>query len=471
MLDRELVESLTLVLGQDNLSTRENDLERYSTDALTPFRAFKAASAIQRSADVVVTPGCLQQVVDVVALAREFKVPVVPYGGGTGVMGGALPVEGGIVMNMKGLNRVLEINPTDRTARVEAGVVLEDVVYALAEHGLTLGHDPWSVPIATVAGAISTNGVGYRAASYGPMGEQVMGLEVVLPDGRVLTTRSVPKYSSGPNLNHLFIGAEGVFGVITKATLRVFRQPETRSFATVGFESFDQGFTAVAELFALGLRPTLIDLTEERDQEVRLYMMYEGYREGVSAQKRRSLRVCTSFGGKDLGGSESIDYWEARYSTGEMYRKEMLNQPRSVRWQRRGRGFDYLHMALPVSQVLDYRRRSEEVLTSRGVKVIEYAIWTQPELFSMLLVPAAGLDADGPPSEAVTEQFLGNLGEAVDEVLSLAQDMGGSMEYCHGVGVKLAHLLPREMGVGFDVAKAIKQALDPDNIMNPGKLF
>ena len=463
MPEADLLESLARIVGQDNLTTQKDDLERYSTDALGPSRAFRAAASIERTADVVVTPRSVEQVVQVVRLASSGKVPIVPYGGGTGVMGGAVPVRGGIVVDMKGLNRVCEVNPTDRTAVVEAGVVLEDLEKALEPHGLMVGHDPWSVPIATVAGAISTNGVGYRAAAYGPMGDQVLGLEVVLPDGSLLTTRGVPKYSSGPNLNHLFIGSEGVFGIITRATLRVFRRPEASFFATAGFDSFDGGFNAVAEMFALGLRPTLVDLTEEHGPDgsrVVLYMMYEGYREGVSAQRRRSLKVCGDFGGTDLGPRETREYWRTRHSSGEWYRDEMLDQPRSVRRQRRGRAFDYLHMALPVSGVLEYRRRSGEILSVRGIKVVEYAIWTQPELFSMLLVPdgRADISADG-------------MGEAVDQVLTLAQDMGGTMEYCHGVGVKLAHLLPREMGVGFETARAIKHALDPHDIMNPGKLF
>ena len=461
MLDPALFKSLTRVLGQGSVSAREDDLERYSTDALTPLRAFRASATLECTADVVVVPRSVEQVVEVVKLASMYKVPIVPYGGGTGVMGAALPVRGGIVMDLKGLNKVLDINTVDRTVLVEAGVVLSDLVTALEEHGLMPGHDPWSVPIATVAGAISTNGVGYRAASYGPMGEQVLGLEVVMPNGELLTTRSVPKYSSGPNLNQLFIGTEGVFGIITKATLRVFRIPEKRSFATFGFESFEAGFRAVGELFGLGLRPTLVDLTEEQDNGVQLYMMYEGYKEGVSAQRRRSFQVCGGFGGRDLGAGPTIEYWNTRHSSGENYRNDMLEQPRRVRWERSSRVFDYLHLAIPVSRVLAYRERCDEILSSRGVRVAEYAIWTQPELFSMLLVPADG----------VTDNFIDNLGEAVDQVLSLAQDMGGSMEYCHGVGVKLAHLLPREMGVGFDVAKAIKRTLDPNNIMNPGKLF
>ena len=462
MLDTQLIESLIQVLGCGNVSTREDDLDRYSADALTPFRAFKAASSLERTADAVVMPQSVQQVVEVVNLASSYSVPIVPYGGGTGVMGAALPVQGGIVMDLKGLDGVLDVNPTDRTVLVEAGVILEDLVKVLEGHGLMLGHDPWSVPIATVAGTIATNGVGYRASRYGSMGEQVLGLEVVLPNGRVLTTRSVPKYSSGPNLNHLFIGTEGIFGVITKATLRVFRLPEDRSFATIGYDSFEDGFNAVAELFALGLRPALVDLTEESGSGVRLYMMYEGYREGVSAERRRSLKVCCGLGGRDLGKAETLDYWNNRYQSGESYRREMLNQPRSIR-RRWGavRSFDYVHMALPVSQVLDYRRQCDEILSKRGVKAVEYSIWTQPELFSMLLTPTGGS----------TNEAGDALAEAVDEVLTLAQDLGGTMEYCHGVGVKLAHLLPREMGEGMEVVKATKRTIDPANIMNPGKLF
>ena len=475
MLDTALADSLAQAVGSDNLFTQEDVIDRYSADALNPARAFRAAARLERTADMVVVPHSVQQVAEVVKLASAYGVPVIPYGGGTGVMGAALPVEGGVVIDLKGLNKILDINATDRTALVEAGVVLEDLDKSLEERGLMLGHDPWSRPIATVAGAISTNSVGYRAASYGPMGEQVMGLEVVLPNGEVLSTRAVPKYSSGPNLNHLFIGSEGAFGIITKATIRVFRQPEKRAFSTVAFNTFDQGFNAVSELFELGLRPTLLDLTEE-DEDVHLYMMHEGYREGVDAQHRRSLAVCAGFRGRNMGKGETMNHWKDRHSSGHRYRREMLNQPRSVRWDRWGRrGFDYLHMALPVSQVLEYRRRCDEFLSRQGVRVVEYAIWTQPELFSMMLVPDERPDHGNNSRRGNNNRdnsgAIDNMGDIVDQVLTLSQDMGGTMEYCHGVGVKLSHLLPREMGVGYDVAKAIKQALDPQNIMNPGKLY
>ena len=265
MLSSETIRSIAGIVGPDNVLSDPYDLDRYSADALNPFRAFGAEDAFDRLADLVVRPSCTQDVADIVVLAAKNGIPIIPYGGGTGVMGGAIPVHGGIILDIRRMNRILGINPADLTAEVEPGVVLQDLVDALAEHGLMPGHDPYSVPIATVGGTISTNGVGYRAAAFGPMGNQVVALEAVLPDGRVISTLPVPKYSSGPNLNHLFIGSEGVFGVITKATIQVFRLPEARVFDSMDFDDFDRGFEAAAELLALGIRPTLLDLTEEDD--------------------------------------------------------------------------------------------------------------------------------------------------------------------------------------------------------------
>ncbi|MBM3942529.1 MAG: FAD-binding oxidoreductase [SAR202 cluster bacterium] len=460
MLDSALLTALAEIVGLEHLLTNPYDLDRYSIDALTPGRAYGLPHVFDRMADAVVRPADTSQVSAVVTLACRQGVPVVPYGGGTGLMGGALPVRGGIVVDVKRLNRILDVNPADLTVAAQAGVVLQDLENALAGQGLMPGHDPYSLPIATVGGTISTNSVGYRAGAFGPMGSQVVGLEVVLPSGQALTTRDVPIYSSGPNLNHLFIGSEGAFGIITRATLRVARLPEARRFATAQFRSFDQGFQAVGEFIALGIRPTLLDLTEE-DGQVRLHLLFEGFLEGVEASAGRAMLVCQQRGGKDMGEGPTLTYWRDRHASGENYRRTALDQPRQVRWsRRRGRGFDYLHLALPTSKVLEYRRRCDELMSTSGVRVVEYALWSRPELFSMMMVPAY-------PDRANAQEELGRV---VEQVLTLAQDMGGVMEYCHGVGVRLGHLLPREMGVGHDVLRSLKAALDPGNIMNPGKL-
>ena len=224
------------------------------------------------------------------------------------------------------------------------------------------------------------------------------------------------------------------------------------------FLIFDHGFDAVAEAFSLGLRPALMDLTEEGAGTV-LYLMFQGYKRtggdgsGALPDALRSTQAA---------GTWARDRRWSTGKTGTMLRLTIGTRCSTClgreRWARRRWGFDYLHMALPISRVLDYRRRASELLTKQGVEVREYAIWGRPELFSMLVRPMS--------NRVDSVEFA----DTVDDVLRLAQDMGGTMEYCHGTGVKLAHLLAREWGVGLDVVRAMKQALDPGNIMNPGKL-
>ena len=463
-----VVSRLAVVVGRPNVLTDPETLDRYSADALTPYRAYYADSAFERLADVVVRPAGTPEVSQIVGFAQQNAIPLIPYGGGTGVMGGVLPVRGGILLDMSRMNRLLSVSVESMTADVQAGMVLEDFYEGLVPYGLMPGHDPYSVPIATVAGTISTNGVGYRAAAFGPMGNQVVALEVVLPDGRVIETRAVPKLSSGPDLKHIFIGSEGVFGVITAATIKVFRIPEASAFATVEFDDFGAGFAAVGEMTALGIRPTLLDLTED-DEGILLHLLFEGFREGVSAGLERTLEVCRDEGGWDIGPQSALDYWRHRHDSAYNYRQNALGKPRAVRWERQwGRTFDYLHMSLPADRVLEYRKRADKLLEARGIQVVEYCVWSRPEFFSMLVVPSDGLRRGDRNWE--DPEVRANLAAGVDEVLELAQDMGGIMEYCHGVGVKLNHLLGREQGPSRQVMQDLKSLLDPAGVMNPGKL-
>ncbi|MCZ6890911.1 MAG: FAD-binding oxidoreductase, partial [Chloroflexi bacterium] len=460
-MDQALLSHLRQALGESAVHTDPHTRELHSADALNPARAYhNPPSSAWKHPAVVVEPRSTEEVVYTVRLARRYRTPIVPFGGGTGVMGGTVSEQPGVVVvDLKSMNKIRSLSAEDRVVWAEAGIVLRDLDEALNAEGLLLGHDPWSVPIATLGGAISTNGVGYRATKYGSMGAQVLGLEVVLPTGEVLTTRAVPKYASGPNLNHLFIGAEGTLGIITAAAVRVHRTPEERRFATVSFADFETGFRAVSELFALGVRPALTDLTEETsadehgERRILLYLAFEGYREEVEAQERRTLMLCNEYGGTDIGPEETRQYWEQRHHIALRYQEEMLPLTPEQRWSHPRRPddgvWDYLHVALPLSRVLEYRRQAVDIGRAHGVEIRECAVWTEPELFSMIMV---GTSMKGNPN--------GNsFAETVDAVLRLAQDMGGTMEYCHGVGIKLGPLAEREWGSGLDTARRIKRAL------------
>jgi alkyldihydroxyacetonephosphate synthase len=259
----DIIVALTALLGPAQVISDAQHLELYKLDGLRPSRGYRDRPRLGQKPACVVRPSSTADVQALVQWANGHHVALVPYGGGTGLMGGAMADSASVLIDCRAMGRIVALRRDDQQAVVQAGIVLGRLEEALQAEGLTLGHDPWTLGIATVGGAISTNGLGYRGGQYGSMGDQVLGLEVVLPDGRPLRTRAVPKSSTGPNLTQLFIGAEGVFGFITEATLQVFPAPEARALLGFEFATFAQGFAAVADMAAVGLRPMWLELSED----------------------------------------------------------------------------------------------------------------------------------------------------------------------------------------------------------------
>jgi FAD/FMN-containing dehydrogenase len=375
-------------------------------------------------------------------------------------MGGAISIRRGIVLDLRRMHRIVEINKPALSATVQAGVVLEALEKGLNQEGLILGHDPWTLPVATVGGAISTNSLGYRGAKYGSMGDQVLGLEAVLPNGEVLRTRAIPKSSTGISLKHLFIGAEGCLGILTEATVRVFPAPEKRVLFGLSFSSFEQGYGAIQKIFGCGVVPAVIDFGDDAVKyqgRAILYLAVEGKQEVVDAEARITLAICKDEGAIELPPYEAEYFWHDRHV--------IARQFQGNRRQRRERSGDFvkrdwIHVALPASQVLPFRAAAIKLIAERGLKLQESGLWNRPELFSMRL---AVEDREGGKGQERLE-------DTVEELLRLVQQMGGSMEYTHGVGIKLAPLMKQEHGYGLEAMRQIKKALDPNNIMNPGKL-
>ena len=442
------------------ISTDAVQLDELSWDALSEGRIHPHHYPQLQSPICVVRPQSTDEVRRIVQFANAEKISIVPFGGGSGLMGGALSIRPGMVVDLRAMNRILEVDVEARAARVQSGVVLESFDEKLHDAGFILGHDPWTVPVATVGGAISTNSVGYRAGIYGSMGEQVLGLEAVMPSGEILRTRAVSKHSAGLDLNALLIGAEGCFGIITEATVRIFPRPETRLFSGYLFSSFEQGYAAIQQMFQRRLRPAMLDYGDDEDRHdpgALLYLVFEGNEAIVATEEKQTATICAEHGGKPLSRREPEEFWRGRH---EIARRFMSN-----RRQRRERGRDgvyrdWIHVALPASKVLAFKRAAQEIIKRRNVRLEESGLWVQPELFSMRL----GADDDDTPNAQLA------LEETIEELLRLVQQIGGSMEYTHGVGVKLAPLMAEEHGYGLEVMQQIKRALDPNNIMNPGKM-
>ena len=456
----DLLDKLRTIIDPERVSTEFDRLDELSWDALSEGRIHPLNRPSITLPLCSVQPCSTDELRSIVQLANDQRTPIVPYGGGSGLMGGALSVVPAIVVDLRLMGRVLEVDTEARTARVQAGAVLETVEQRVNQDGFILGHDPWTLPVATIGGAISTNSLGYRGGLYGSMGEQVLGLEAVLPNGEVIRTRAVSKHSAGPNLNALFIGGEGCFGIITEATIRAFPKPEARVMSGYIFSSFEPGYRAVLKLFQRRLRPALLDFGDDEDKHdpgAVLYLVFEGNRESVETERRLADTVCTEHGAKPLDQAEPERFWRERHEIARRFTKN--------RRQRRERGRDgvyrdWIHVALPGSKVLSFRKQAQEIIGRRGVRLQESGLWVQPELFSMRL---------GAEDKEAFDARLA-LEETVEELLRLVQEMGGSMEYTHGVGVKLAPLMATEHGYGLEVMRQIKKSLDPNEIMNPGKM-
>ncbi len=455
---KSLLEKLSRLVDSANLLTEPSELEEHSWDALSEGRLHPLRRPEPANPLCVVLPASTGEVQKVVLLANEEMVPIIPYGGGSGLMGGAISLQPGIVLDLRRMDRVLEIDKEAQTALVQAGIVLESLEKRLNEKGLFLGHDPWTLPVATVGGAISTNSMGYSGGKYGSMGDQLLGLEVVLPRGEVLKTRSVPKSSTGISLKHLFIGGEGCFGIVTEATLRVFPLPEIFSLQAFRFPSFEVGFRVIKEISARGLKPALMDFGDDSAKVYEgalLYLALAGIREVVEAEEKLTLAICDRAGGVSLPRDEAERFWRERHVIAHRFMRNRLQRRKGSSDELRR---DWIHVALPTSQVLAFRKLAMELLERQGIDLQESGVWTQPELFSMRLAI----------EESERNRLV--LEDTVEELLRLVQKMGGSMEYCHGVGLKLAPLMAEEHGQGLEVMRLIKKVLDPKSIMNPGKM-
>lgn len=457
-MDRRQREALATIVGAEHVLSAREDRDNHALDAYGSWRYVEQVASGASVPDVVARPGSATEVQEILRFASDEGCAAVPHGGGTGVMGAAVPVQRGVVLDLRRMERLRSVDTDAMIAVVESGALLGDLDAALAAHGLMLGHDPWSRPIATVGGAISTDGVGYLAAAYGSMGDQVIGLEAALATGELLDARAV-SLRAGPRLDHALIGAEGTLGVITAAVLRVFPRQEARTAHALRFDSFAAGVGAVGAMARAGIRPSMIDLTEERAEcgslDTTLYLCFEGPRTVEQALRTEGLHLCRGHGGRLLDGVGER-FWMERHDP-------------AARWSERTEGgrrlavvkdpsvpsFDYLHLSLPGDCVLDFRARCEERFAAEGLAAREYAVWGRPDLFSVGFGAPAGAETDVTPVSLAL----------IDE----AQRLGGSMEYCHGVGLKLRDRLAAEGRGRLSALRSIKQALDPAGILNPGK--
>jgi alkyldihydroxyacetonephosphate synthase len=401
----------------------------------------------------------------ILKLASEMRVPIVPVGGASGIVGGTIADRGQVVLDTKRLAS-FSLSPEDCTASGGCGLTSAELEERLNRQGFTSGHFPQSGHSATLGGMAATRAVGTFSTRYGPFDRMVTSLQVVLPGGEVLSTHPAPKRSSGPELMELFLGSEGTLGVITEVRLKVYPVPECRLFRCCTFPDTVSGLKAIRRTVQAGILPAVVRLYDESESREWLQrlglppggsflvLVFEGAEEAARLEERAALRICRESAGADHGPEGARVWHEGRYST-----KKMLEYHRT-----RGATADAVEVAAPWSSIEAVWREMRRALEPVCVEVDCHFSHFYHTGASVYVVFYAQTGSD----EAAAEE---RYRECLRRALEASLANGGNLSHHHGIGRSKAAWLAREHGEpGALLLRRIKEALDPSGIMNPGVL-
>ncbi len=411
--------------------------------------------------DVVVLPRTEDEVSRLVRLAAREKIAITPRGAGTGFVGGAVALKGGMIIDLTAMNKIVNIDDRNYHVTAEAGTNILAIEDKLNEKGLTLGFDPGSGPVVSLGGSISTDQIGGDGwySNLGSMRQRVLCLRVVLPDGTIVGTgRPLDRPTSTFNLTHLFIAAEGALGIITQATVKTFPMPEVTETRILVFDDFRQASKASIELGRLGLRLGIhhcVDVVkvapEASESEVTSFGMlilgFAGVKEVVAAQRDRALAVCESNGGVDAGKQAVADFWERHH---EAFPANLPNN----------QVYGMESVTLPLDKILSVYYEWRSIALKHGMKWHGGGFNLIPtQLWAMY-----AFDND--------EAGLKVKNAATDEMLKFAAEAGATVSAVHGIGFLKKEYCRYEFNDPNLLAlmRRVKHTLDPDNIMNPGKI-
>jgi len=436
-----LREALAATLPPGRLRDDAESLRAYQADWSWPAVNAAAAGKPQGHADLVARPRDVRDVRTLVRLASRHGVPVVPWGAGSGVQGASVPVRGGLVVDLRGLNA----------------------------RGLTFPHYPASSWLSTVGGYVACRGAGVMSTRYGKIEDLVLSLEVVLPDGSLIETLPVPRHACGPDLAGLFVGSEGTLGIITAATVRVKRPPAARAFRALAFSNLASGLEAGRRMMHDGLHPPVIRLYDapaaahslaravgaELDAPT-MVLVFEGRAELVEVEARLAMEHALACGGRELDAAIGHAWWEHRF---DFYHPPYYPTLPSI--------WGTIDVVATYDRVMPAYEAMREALTGRFARhdlrlTTHLSHWYDwgTMLYSRVTIPRG---PDDPAAAFALNEEIWRVG------VEAALDAGAVINDHHGLGLKLAPFLKRQYGTAYPTLMAVKRALDPGNIMNPGK--
>jgi alkyldihydroxyacetonephosphate synthase len=415
--------------------------------------------------DVVVRATSDDEVVATLRLAAGHGVPVVPRGGGSGVMGAAVPYAGGVVIDVSAMDRIVEIDDQSLTATVEAGLNGRAFERALNERGLSFPHFPASAEWASVGGYVAARGSGVLSSRYGKIEDQVLALRVAMPTGELIDTLPVPRHAVGPELTQLFVGSEGTLGVITRVTVRLIPLPEHRRFEAVALESLEVGVERLRAVMQRGIRPAVIRLYDGEASGASLspivgrqlegpivLLMFEGDGAVAEAEAESALLILD---GTRLEPALCETWWERRY---DFYHPPHYPQLPAM--------WGTIDAVAPYGRIIDVYHSVREALApfaGDGLRLrTHFSHWYE---WGSMVYPRFVID-DVSGIEDPLRLYKRIWATGVEAIL----ESGGLMNDHHGVGSTLAPYVERQWGASYATLTRIKQALDPAGVMNPGKL-
>lgn len=456
------LDELKQIVLPGQISVDENDLQQHSYDWWPVAIKWKQQGKQPYRPEVVVRPSSGEQIAALLAWASRRGVAVTPWGAGSAVTGAALPTYGGLILDLSTMQQVLALDETNLLVKVQAGKMGHLLEQELNKRGYTLNHSPQSLDRSTVGGWISTRATGQFSSRWGGIEDLVVAFSVVLPTGETVETRLTPRAAVGPDLRHIFMGAEGTMGVITDATLKIFPLPECRLFEAVQFDTVEAGINVMRRFMQAGLRPFLVRYYDQDEARHAMrnpdfsgcvmFLGFEGIEAVAAAEYEVTITMCREAGGQQIG-SDAVEAWMKRrfdFSTVE----NILARPGGVA--------ETIEVAHFWDSILDTYYALKETLRPLADEVLGHFSHVYPQGTSLYMILLGQVEDDELAETRILQIWKTAMG------VSLAR--GAVISHHHGVGLTRMPYIRQDLGTSALVLERLKSALDPAGILNPGKL-
>ncbi len=400
----------------------------------------------------------------IVILCNDQKIPITVYGGGSGTVGGVFPLNGGITIDMGKLNNIIEFDRESELISVESGLILDNLEESLNYEGYTIRHFPQSMKSASIGGLIATKSVGQFSTKYGGIEDILVGLDVLLPNGKIVKTTRVPRTSTGPDIKNIFIGSEGTFGIILTATLKVLKIPEKMIFSSYLCQDFFKGIDAIKELLQSGLKPPVIRLYNQEESELKfrkiglnkkgslLILCHEGLKNIVDSEIKETNKICQRHGLTYTGDKIGKMWYKHRFDT-----KGIMEYN-----QKTGGISDAIEISVNWNGIKKLYQEVIQYFKKNSIKFAAHLSHIYPTGASIYFIYYVKSDDESKAEKLFFQTW--------NEVLMIILKNNASISHHHGIGIVKKELLKEELGEGYDILLGIKNCLDPNKILNKGKL-